>query len=131
MPHVNRAGVLSDLDRWQDAVAGYDRAIALSPDFAEAHLGRAFALKQLGQLDEALAAVDRAIELKPDTAAAHKARGSVLEALGRADEAKASIAKAAEIETRRARTPARPRNKLRRYRSDASTATAASNSAKR
>ena len=53
-----------DAGRDAEALAGYDRAIALEPKMAEAYLGRALALKKLLRLDDALASVDKAIEIK-------------------------------------------------------------------
>ena len=56
----------------------YDRAVALRPDFAEAHCNRGILLYDLRRLDEALASYDKAIALKPDLAAAHCTRGNAL-----------------------------------------------------
>ena len=36
LTHYNRALLMQDLDRWPDAVASYDRAIAINPQFAGA-----------------------------------------------------------------------------------------------
>jgi tetratricopeptide (TPR) repeat protein len=54
----------------EEAVASYDRAIALKPDYAEAHCTRGTALVELKRPEEAVASYDSAIALKPDYAEA-------------------------------------------------------------
>jgi tetratricopeptide (TPR) repeat protein len=39
--HFNTANVLFKLKRYEEALASYDRALAIRPDFAEAHHGPA------------------------------------------------------------------------------------------
>ena len=55
-----------DLERHEDAIVSYDKAIALKPDFAAAHNNRGNALMVLNRPDEALASYEKAIALKPD-----------------------------------------------------------------
>ncbi len=100
--HINRATALLELGRGEDALAGYDRALALAPNAAELHLARGSALKALGRLDEALASADRAVELKPERPQPHKARAALLAALGRAEEARAAREQAAALEAQAA-----------------------------
>jgi hypothetical protein len=59
------------MKRPEDALASYDRAIALQPDYAEAYSNRGVALLDLKRLDDALASFDKAIALKPGSAEAH------------------------------------------------------------
>ncbi|MFA4986573.1 MAG: tetratricopeptide repeat protein, partial [Candidatus Brocadiia bacterium] len=55
-------GLMSSKDgRLEDAIAAYDRAIALDPQHGNAHNLRGVVLGKLGKLDEALAAYDKAI----------------------------------------------------------------------
>ncbi|WP_146747635.1 O-linked N-acetylglucosamine transferase, SPINDLY family protein [Paramagnetospirillum kuznetsovii] len=63
------------------------RAVALKPDFAEAHSNLGNALKDLGRIDAAMASYGRATALKPDFADPHFNLGNVLHELGRKDEA--------------------------------------------
>jgi len=72
------------------ALECFDRAIALNPDFAEAHNNRGVILHARGRDVEALAAFDRVTALKPAFAEGHNNRGGALEALGRHDEALAA-----------------------------------------
>ena len=74
--------------------ASYRQAIALKPDYAEAHSNLGNTLKELGRLGEAEASFTKAISLKPDFAEAHSNLGLTLKELGRLDEAKASYTQA-------------------------------------
>ena len=47
-------------------LAGVEKAIALDPNYAEAHLNRGVAYGQLKRHDEAIAAFDRALRLNPN-----------------------------------------------------------------
>jgi tetratricopeptide (TPR) repeat protein len=85
---------LQSLKRWYEAIAIYNKALVLKPDYAEAYNNRGVALKELKQLDEAIASYDKAIALKPDYAAAYSNRGNALKDLKRLDEALASYDKA-------------------------------------
>jgi glycosyltransferase involved in cell wall biosynthesis len=69
---------LFELGRHEEALAGYDRALAIRPDFAEAHHGRGNALFKLKRYEEALAGYDRALAIRPDLAPAHHGRVDAL-----------------------------------------------------
>ena len=56
---------LASLGRAGEALASYDRALAIRPDFIEAHADRARVLRALGRAKEALAACDRALARNP------------------------------------------------------------------
>jgi hypothetical protein len=79
-------------------LASFDRAIALNPNYAEAHNNRGHQLRALGRLDEALASYDRAVAQKPEYAGALNNRGIVLGSLGRFDEALASYDRAIALD---------------------------------
>src|SRR5262249_13118482 len=81
---------LRELKYLDEALASYDQAIALKPDYAAAFNNRGIALRELKRLDEALASYDPAIALKPDYAEAFNNRGIALRELKRLDEALAS-----------------------------------------
>src|SRR5581483_10662061 len=57
--------------RFDEALASYDKAIQLRPDFAVAHYNRGNALSDLKRPDEAVASYDKAIRIRPDHAEAH------------------------------------------------------------
>ena len=79
--------VLQSLKRLDEAVASYDRALALKPDFAEALNNLGTTLQALARFDEALESYDRALALGPDYPAALNNRGNTLRQLARFDEA--------------------------------------------
>jgi len=82
--------VLEATGRKSEAVDVNQKAVALSPQDAEAHSNLGITLKALGRLDEAEASYNQAIALKPDLAEAHTNLGVTLKELGRLDEAEAS-----------------------------------------
>jgi len=57
--------------RLDEAVAGYQRALALDPQLAIAWNGLAMVLERKGDLDGAIAAAERLAQLDPDDALAH------------------------------------------------------------
>jgi tetratricopeptide (TPR) repeat protein len=78
------------LGKHEEALAGYDRALALRPDSADVLNNRGVTLLSLMRYDEALASCDRALGLRPDFVEALNNRGIALYALKRFDEALAS-----------------------------------------
>ena len=86
---VNYANVLSLKGRFAEAVAAYDRVLAMRPD-ADVLRGRGHALQGLGLLPQALASYTQALALNPSDMQAHYKQGVVLGELGRADEALAA-----------------------------------------
>jgi tetratricopeptide (TPR) repeat protein len=93
----NRGNALFGLKRHAEALASYNRAVALWPGHAPLLNNRGNALLALGRKLEALAAFDRAIAADPDYADAHFNRGNVLHALGREAEALASLDRAVAL----------------------------------
>jgi tetratricopeptide (TPR) repeat protein len=90
----SRGHSLQELKRFDEALASYDKALALKPDFTVAFKNRGTVLKYLNRFEEALASYDKALALKPDYADAFNNRGNVLQELKRFDEALASYDKA-------------------------------------
>ena len=88
---------LQDLKKFDAAIASYDEAIQLKPDYADAYSNRGNALKELEQFDAAIADYDKAIQLKPDLADAYSNRGNALQDLKQFDAAIASYDKAIQL----------------------------------
>jgi predicted O-linked N-acetylglucosamine transferase (SPINDLY family) len=84
--------------RFAEALAGYDRALAIAPEHADALVGRGNALRALGRHDEALASFARAIAMGPDSANAFNCHGVCLQELGRHEEALASYGRALALD---------------------------------
>ena len=85
---------------YEDAAASFQQALAMDPDYAEAHNNFAYCLRKLGKdhYDDALTHYNKALELNPKLAAAYHYRG-VLHALsGHEDAAKADHAKLLELD---------------------------------
>ena len=62
----NLGNTLRDLIRLEEAEASYRQAIALKPDFTEAHSNLGVVLKELERFEEAEASLKEAISLKAD-----------------------------------------------------------------
>ncbi len=78
------------------AVDFISKALAIKPDYAEAHSNLGNAFIELGRLDEAVASHNKALAIKP-SAIAHYNLGNALKALGKLDEAVANYNKALAI----------------------------------
>ncbi|MDC1117274.1 sulfotransferase, partial [Luminiphilus sp.] len=89
---------LEGLGRLDEAELSYRRAIALKPDYAEAHCNLGNTLKELGRLDEAEASYRQAIAVKPDFAEAYSNLGNTLIEIGGLDEAIASYSEAIALQ---------------------------------
>jgi predicted O-linked N-acetylglucosamine transferase (SPINDLY family) len=92
--HNNRGVALAALERSEQALASYDRAIALAPNYVDALINRGNTLKDLQRFEAALASYDRAIALVPGHAIALAQRGNVLQGLRRFQDAVASYDRA-------------------------------------
>ena len=88
---------LQELGRLEDAETSCKKAIAIKPDYAEAHSNLGNTLKELGRLKDAETSYNKAIAIKPDYAEAHSNLGFVLKGLGRIAEAEASFAEAVRL----------------------------------
>jgi tetratricopeptide (TPR) repeat protein len=76
--------------RWRDALASYNKVLAIKPDDAAALGSRGNVLHQLHRPDDALASYDQALTIRPDYAEMRYGRGNALCALRRYEEAVAS-----------------------------------------
>ena len=95
--HNLLAVIAADGGRHEDALAGFERVLALKPDDPPALSNRGNSLHQLRRYEEALASFDRALALRPDFAEALSNRGSTLHEMLRYDAALASHDKALSL----------------------------------
>jgi predicted O-linked N-acetylglucosamine transferase (SPINDLY family) len=78
------------MGKLDEAVASYQKALAIKPDYAEVHCALGLAFYDLGKLDEAVASCHKALAITPDYTEAHNNLGNALQDLGKLDEAMAS-----------------------------------------
>ncbi|MBW7904922.1 MAG: tetratricopeptide repeat protein [Phycisphaerae bacterium] len=64
--HSNYGAALSELGRTAEAIAAFERAIALDPNFAPAHFNLGFTLYRRGQGNAAIRHLEEAARLRPD-----------------------------------------------------------------
>jgi tetratricopeptide (TPR) repeat protein len=84
-----------------EAVAKYEEAIALDPDFADAWQGLALVLNDLGEHPRAIEAGKRLCELTPDDVLAHTTLSRIYQAAGMVPEAEAEGGKARLLDWKR------------------------------
>ena len=95
---LERGNQLLRLERYTEAVAAFDRAIALNPEFVHlAHYGKSLALSYDDKIESALASLALATEIKPDFALAFARQSTLLHSLGRSEEALAEIERAISL----------------------------------
>jgi tetratricopeptide (TPR) repeat protein len=101
VPTLSNLGfALSALERFDQALAVYDRAVAQQPDRAEHHYNRANTLSSLARAADAVDAYDAALALEPAFAEAWANRGGAFRKLGRNEVALVSYDRALALEPR-------------------------------
>ncbi len=85
--HNNLGIALAESGRTQEAVAHYEQALRIKPDYAEAHCNLGAALARAGRLQEAVGHYEQALRIQPDYADAQYNLGLALALLGRTQEA--------------------------------------------
>jgi tetratricopeptide (TPR) repeat protein len=83
----NLANALADRGRLDEAIAQYETALRIHPDYDKAHNNLANALNERGQTDRAIRHYREALRLNPDYAKAHANLANALIGQGQTDEA--------------------------------------------
>jgi len=96
--HLLLGMALARSGKLDEALASFDRAIALAPDLADAHGNRADVLAELQRHAEAVASYDEALRIAPDSAENWLNRGAALHDLKRYEEALASYARVVALQ---------------------------------
>ena len=87
LAHTNLGSLLMRQDRLDEAIAWYQKALDICPDFAEAHNDLGVALFEKGQVVEAIAHYEQALKTSPSHTEAHVNLGNALLQKGQSDEA--------------------------------------------
>lgn len=90
----NLGNALREAKALPESVDAYRRAVALKPDYAEAHNNLGNALRETGDAAAAMSSCARAIELKPGYAEAYNNLGNALKDVAQLDAAIAAYGKA-------------------------------------
>lgn len=88
---------LTNLKRYEQALASFNEAVELDPNSANGWLGRGLALCRLERYEQALVSLEKVIELDLNNALVWFGRGTLLYYLQRYEEALASYDKAIEL----------------------------------
>ena len=80
--YFRRGYMMYELERYQEAIVAYNKAIQLKPDYAKAYYNRGVAKNDLGEHFAAISDYDKAIQRKPDDAKAYNNRGVAKNDLG-------------------------------------------------
>ena len=97
-PAFNIRGIAkSRMDDYAGAVADYDQALEIDPQYAEAYGNRGVAKSQMGKHMSAITDYDRSLELNPQYAAVYNNRGNAKSGMGDYKGALADFAKILEI----------------------------------
>jgi len=95
--YVNRGSARGNLGDDSGAIADYNKAIEIKPDYAEAYVNRGVARGNLGDYEGEIADYNKAIEIKPDYADAYYNRGILYNQLGDRQRAISDSQKAARL----------------------------------
>jgi tetratricopeptide (TPR) repeat protein len=80
-----------------EAIAHFQKALQIKPDYAGAHYDLGNALLKKGSVDEAIVQYQKALQIKPDYVGAHNNLGNALRKKGNVDEAITHFQKALQI----------------------------------
>jgi len=84
----NNLGITYDrLERYQEAIEEFQKALKLDPDYLEVWNNLAVTFYNMGKLEDALKLLQKAIKLYPDSAEAHNNLGNLYAHAGKLDEA--------------------------------------------
>jgi len=105
LAHVNLGNALLEIPgRMPDAIAEYETAVRIYPNYADAHNNLGATLLQSGRTTEAVAEYQAAVRLDPDYPDAHSNLGSALSRIpGRLPEAVAELETAVRLDPENAR----------------------------
>lgn len=95
--HHNVGVGLALKEQWNEAIAEFDEALGLDPNYAVAYINRSAAYFALGQYERAIRDLDEAIRLNAKDDIAYANRALAYTALSKDQEAKRDAARAVEL----------------------------------
>jgi len=101
--YIERGDSYKDSDEYMKAIAEYDKAIELDPQYAQAYYNRGYTYKELGEHQKAIDDFSRAIEIDPQFAKAYNNRGIVYKELDEHQKAIDDYSRAIEIDPQHAK----------------------------
>jgi tetratricopeptide (TPR) repeat protein len=90
-------GVLCNADRWNEAVPHLQRALAIKPDYSEAHINLGITFFNQGKSDEASQQFQEVLQLNPNSAEACYGLGCTLASEGKAEDAISYLTRAVQL----------------------------------
>jgi glycosyltransferase involved in cell wall biosynthesis len=94
--YLNLGNIYQELNQ-REAIAYFEKATQIAPNFAQGYFNYGIALKTSGRFTDAIAAYQQAIALEPNYAEAHQNLGVVLMKVGYFPEAIASFTRAIQL----------------------------------
>jgi Tfp pilus assembly protein PilF len=95
--HLDHGGDCLDKGKYDDAIAEYDKAIALNPNVALAYTNRGLAYAEKGEVDRAIADYTKAMAIDPNFVLAYALRGGAYKHKGDKEQAIVDYRKALEL----------------------------------
>ena len=92
-----QGAVLKGLGQLDLSVDAFNKALAIKPDYADAHYNMGLVLQEQGKLEEAIEAYNKALAIKPDYAELYNNMGNALKEQGKLEEAIEAFNKALAI----------------------------------
>ncbi len=96
--YSEQGNILAAADDYEEALASYDKALEIKPDYHYIWYRRGEALRNLGRYEKAIASYDQALKVEPDYYYPWFTRDNALSNLGRYEEAIASYDQALKVE---------------------------------
>jgi tetratricopeptide (TPR) repeat protein len=97
--YMEKGNIAGDNQRWEEALAAYEQAMALNPQIAEVYAGKAFALYHLKKMDDALDTAEKGLVIYPLSARILRSKALILkDQPGKADLALETVNRAIKLQ---------------------------------